>query len=76
MIKVECDKCGQDCDLNAYVLTVEVIHNPSPHYALDRGALCITDDHTFMKQVYCQGCYAQLELPNIYAVRQQKELTQ
>lgn len=67
MIKVFCDKCDKDCDLNAYVITVEVIHNPSPHHATDAGRLKITDDTTFMKQIYCQACYAALNLPNIYS---------
>lgn len=74
MIKVICDKCGADCDLNAYVLTVEVIHNPSPSYPLDRGRLKITDDGSYMRMCLCQKCYRKLGFPNIYKVIRTKKL--
>lgn len=69
MIQVICDKCKENCDLNAYVLTVEVIHNPSPVAPNDIGSLKITDDNTFMKMCLCQNCYRELEFPNIYEVK-------
>lgn len=74
MIKVFCDKCGADCDLNAYVLTVEVIHNPSLVSPDDIGSLKITDDNTFMKMCLCQSCYKELKFPNIYKVKRTGKL--
>lgn len=74
MIKVICDKCKRDCDLNAYVLSVEVIHNPVPHNPLSRAEIKLTDDNAFMRMVLCQDCYGKLPFPNIYTVQRTKEL--
>lgn len=74
MVKVFCDKCGVDCELSAYVLTVEVIHNPSPVYPLDKGQLKITDDNSQMKMCLCQNCYRKLGFPNIYTVNRTGKL--
>lgn len=74
MIKVICDKCGKDCGLNAMVLTIQVIHNPSPVFVLDRCDLKITDDNSFMKMCLCQECYEKLHFPNIYKVQRTKKL--
>lgn len=74
MVKVICDKCEADCGLNAYALTVEVIHNPCPSYPLDVGDTKLTDDHTKMRFCLCQKCYKGLGFPNIYTVARTKKL--
>ena len=74
MIKVLCDKCGKDCGLNAMLLTIQVIHNPSPINPLDGCDLKITDDKTFMKMCLCSDCYGKLNFPNIYTVQRTREL--
>ena len=72
MIKIFCDRCGEDCKANAYLMTIEVIHNPAPCNAKDIGSLKITDDNTFYKQILCQKCYAELKLPNPYMIKDDK----
>ena len=74
MVKVFCDKCGVDCELVSYVITVEVIHNPSPAYPLDVGRLKITDDNSHMKMCLCQKCYRGLGFPNLYTVQNTNRL--
>lgn len=74
MVKVICDKCNKDCDLNAYVLSVEVIHNPSPHSPLDFGDIKLTCDKTRMRMCLCQECYKNLNFPNIYEVQRTGKL--
>lgn len=74
MIRVFCDKCGADCDANAFVITVEVIHNPTPLYPTDFGDIKITDDKSYMRMCLCQNCYRGLGFPNIYEVTRTKKL--
>ena len=74
MIKVLCDKCGDDCDLNAYEIRVANIHNPCPVYPLDIGDLKITDSHEHFRFILCQRCYRKFGFPNIYEVTRTKEL--
>ena len=75
MIKVFCDKCGKDCGLNAYALTVEIINNPCPVHIFDVGDLKITCDHTKMRMIVCQDCYRSLGMPNIHKAVREKKLT-
>lgn len=66
MIKLECDRCGENCDLNAYVITVDVIHNPNPVSFEDTGSIRLTDDTTHIRYMLCQECYKLLGFPNPY----------
>lgn len=74
MIQILCDWCKKDCGRNAYVVTVEVIHNPVPVYPTDIGSIKITDTHTTMKMCLCERCYEATKLPNIYEFEQSKDL--
>lgn len=74
MIKVLCDKCGKDCELNALVITTEVIHNPCPVHLQDCGDLQITGDHSKIRYILCQECYINLGLPNVYSAIRNKKL--
>ena len=67
MVKVFCDRCGCDCDLNAYALTIQVIHNPTPANVASNGEARLTDDNTHISLCLCQKCYNELKLPNIYS---------
>lgn len=68
MIKVLCDKCGCDCERNAFEIRVSAIHNPTPLYALDVGDLKITTDHKYYRFILCQHCCREMGFPNYYAV--------
>lgn len=75
MVQVICDKCGKDCDLNAYVITINVIHNPNPHNWGNTGNIHLTDDNSHMRMCLCQACYGQLNFPNIYEVIEKGKLS-
>lgn len=66
MIQILCDKCKKSCGLNAYVISINVIHNPNPTNYKDTGDVRLTDDNTYVRFCLCQECYANLRLPNIY----------
>ena len=66
MVKLICDKCGKDCDLCAYDITIASLHNPVPHHRSDIGLAQISCDNTRVRFVLCQECYAEHGLPNIY----------
>lgn len=66
MIKIICDKCKNDCDLNAFVITVNVIHNPNPVRYSDSGDIKLTDDNTHKRFVVCSDCYHKMQMPNPY----------
>lgn len=68
MVKIFCDRCRKDCKLNAYDITVNVLHNPTPHNMLDVGQPCITDDNTHIRFILCQDCYEEIGFPNMYSV--------
>ena len=68
MIQIICDKCGSDCESNAYEIRVSAIHNPTPLYALDIGDLKITDDNSKYRFILCQDCYREMGFPNVYQV--------
>lgn len=68
MIKIICDICGKDCGLNAYVLSVNVIHNPNPTKYSDIGEIRLSDDYSHMRLCLCQECYHNTKLPNIYNI--------
>lgn len=68
MIEVICDRCKKNCGLNAYDVSIGVIHNPCPHHSYDLGDLRITDDNTHMRLILCQDCFDALGFPNIYVV--------
>ena len=75
MLLVLCDKCGTDCERNAYEIRVSSIHNPCPLYPLDVGDLKITCEHKSYRFVLCQDCYRKMEFPNYYKVIRDNELT-
>lgn len=68
MIQIICDKCKNPCGLNAYVISVDVIHNPNPTNYMDRGNIHLTDDNAHMRFCLCQECYGKLNFPNIYSL--------
>ena len=74
MIQVICDKCGADCDRNAYEIRVSAIHNPTPLYALDIGDLKITDERKHYRFILCQMCYRKMGFPNYYIVTEDNSL--
>lgn len=74
MIQVICDKCGADCERNAYEVRVSAIHNPTPLYALDVGDLKITSDNSKYRFILCQKCHRKMGFPNIYKVCETGEL--
>ena len=66
MLLVLCDKCGADCERNAYEIRVAPIHNPCPLYATDVGDLKISDEHKKFRFILCQYCYREMGFPNYY----------
>ena len=68
MIRLICDKCGDDCDLNAYDIRVNVIHNPVPLSSKDFGEPHLTDDNTRYRFLLCQKCFRDMGFPNPYVV--------
>lgn len=66
MIELKCDRCGKNCELNAYVLDVRVVHNPNPVRFDDIGEIRLTDDNTHIRYMLCQSCYDKQGLPNPY----------
>lgn len=74
MIRVFCDKCEADCNAVAFVISVDLIHNPTPRHPLDFGDIKITDDRSHMRMCLCQKCYKGLGFPNIYEVARTKKL--
>lgn len=66
MIELKCDRCGRNCDLNASVIDIRVIHNPNPVRFSDIGEIRLTDDTTHIRYMLCQSCYAEQGLPNLY----------
>lgn len=74
MIELICDKCGKNCDLNAYDIRVNVIHNPVPSSFKDLGEPHLTDDKSRMRMLLCQDCYRELGLPNIYTVNRNNKI--
>lgn len=67
MIKLECDRCKKDADKNAYDITIQVIHNPTPSTCNDVGRVEITHDRTVKRFLLCSECMRKLGLPNPYA---------
>jgi len=77
MVQVICDKCGNGCGLNAYAITVDVIHNPKPSNIGDTyGKPILTDDTASMRFCLCQDCYRKLGFPNIYKVLRKGSMTE
>lgn len=74
MIKIICDKCGQDCGLNAFLLTIETVNNPGPTHPFDSSELQITCDNRKVKAMLCQKCYRAHGLPNVHSCYRNKEL--
>lgn len=68
MVKMFCDKCGNDCHLCAFDITVRVLNNPIPHSVRDTSEPTITQDNTHIRFLLCQDCYERLGFPNIYSV--------
>ena len=75
MIKIICDRCGQDCDAVGYDILIRAIHNPIPQHISDKGDLSITCDHESVRMIVCQEYYKELELPNIYRSNVQNSIT-
>lgn len=75
MIKLICDRCGEDCGLNGYDVLVNVLHNPVPTSMNDVGDPQITDDTTSLRMLLCQHCYKELGLPNVYTASMKGTVT-
>lgn len=75
MVRIICDKCGCDCDRNAYDVFVQAIHNPAPLYYNDQKAATITDEpNTHVRFTLCQKCYREMQFPNIYSCMEKKKI--
>lgn len=74
MVRLFCDKCGKDCDLNAMDIRVGVIHNPVPHHHQDLGEPHLTDDTTRCRFLLCQDCYREMGFPNPYTVKHKNKI--
>ncbi len=68
MIEIKCDKCGCDCDKNAYDFLIRFLHNPIPSSWKDTGDPTITDENVHMRFVLCQDCVDKLGFPNMYSL--------
>lgn len=66
MIELKCDRCGENCGLNASVIDIHVVHNPNPVRFGDIGEIRLTDDNTHIRYMLCQSCYDKQGLPNPY----------
>lgn len=66
MIELKCNRCGENCGLNARVIDVRVVHNPNPVNFGDIGEIRLTDDNTHIRYMLCQSCYDELGFPNPY----------
>lgn len=66
MIELKCDRCGENCGLNARVIDIHVVHNPNPVRFGDIGEIHLTDDNTHIRYILCQNCYGKQGLPNPY----------
>lgn len=66
MIRLICDKCGKDCDLNALDIMIHNIHNPVPHSLEDVGRPQLTSSGEHKRFLLCSDCYRALGLPNVY----------
>lgn len=75
MMKIICDKCGQDCGLNAYDILIGALHNPVPTSIKDTERPTATTDSTHIRFTLCQDCYESLGLPNIYACASSGNIT-
>ena len=75
MIKIICDKCGQDCGLNAYDILISALHNPVPASIKDIERPTATTDSTHIRFTLCQDCYKSLGLPNIYTCANSGNIT-
>lgn len=74
MLKMMCDKCGNDSNLIAYDLLIRLLHNPSPVSITDKSDPAITHDNSSMRIMLCQNCYRKLGLPNIYTALNDNKL--
>lgn len=66
MIELKCNRCGENCGLNAKVIDVRVVHNPNPVSFGDIGEIHLTDVNTHIRYMLCQSCYKKQGLPNPY----------
>lgn len=66
MIELKCDRCGENCGLNASVIDIHVVHNPNHVRFGDIGEIRLTDDNTHIRYMLCQSCYDKQGLPNPY----------
>lgn len=75
MVKVFCDKCGKDCQLQAFDILIGKISDPAPTNIFDTSDLKITCENDKIRFILCQDCYIKLGLPNIYTAKREKKLT-
>lgn len=75
MLELKCNRCKKDSGRIAYVMTTELIHNPTPQHIFDGGDIRITDTHHRIKYMLCQDCYIKTGLPNIYKAVEEEEVT-
>ena len=74
MIKIFCDRCGNDCDKCAFDVRVSLIQNPIPLYTFDKGDPKLTNDHSQYRFILCQKCSHEMGFPNIFKVQETGKL--
>ncbi len=75
MIKVVCDKCGEEKEVCNYCITIDLLHNHKPHSMTDTcGKPEITCDKSAIRFTLCQKCYKQMGFPNIYKCLRENRL--
>ena len=73
MLKMICDKCGDDCGRNAFDIRVNLLENPTPIYITDIGDPKISSTNLHYRVLLCQHCYRKMGFPNIFQVVEDKE---
>lgn len=67
MVKIMCDKCGKECNHNAFDVFVNFLHDYMPTNIKETSRASIGDENTHIRFILCQDCYEELRLPNPYS---------
>ena len=67
MVKIICDKCGKECDHNAFDVFVNFLHDYIPTHCKETVKANIGDENTHIRFILCQDCYKKFGLPNPYS---------
>ena len=66
MIKLYCDRCGNDCGNIARDIIIYDITNPVPKTAEDDEKPKLTSSNIHKRLLICSNCYRKTGLPNLY----------